>query len=146
MSALVALVMAACRVQVEPRDPSIFGVVASREFVAGSTLHVVLKSGQALDVDTSGRMRNLYGGMPDVGDLLFYGESPESWFVALDPRGSTFLVRSRQDDDSDGAITLDFGLRLPLGPTYRAIGGQFEPDAPVRYTINENGQVIKQET
>src|SRR6188474_675926 len=47
----------------------------------------------------------------------FYGDAPKLWFVAIPPddRGR-FVVSSRVDDPSDGSITLDFGLRLPLAP------------------------------
>lgn len=102
----------------------------------------MLKTGQSIDM--SGSVKILEGGMPDVGDLLFYGDVPEPWFATFRPdQRGRYQASSRVDGAEDGSITLDSGLRLPLAPTYRELGGPIEPDAPVRYVINERGEVTE---
>ena len=141
---LPALTLAACRAPApEPHDPSVVGIVASRELLAGSRARFGLVSGKTIDIDQS-VASNLNGVTPDVGDLLFYGVQPQPWFVGLNPVSEDrFDVYSQPDDAQDGSITFDFGLRLPLAKTYDETGaGQLEAGAPVLYLVNGKGEVI----
>jgi hypothetical protein len=145
--AVAAVAVAACQPAApEPHDPAIVGVVAGREFLAGGMARFVLTSGQTVEINQDA-VRSLNGaGTPDVGDLLFVGDQPKRWYVAIrrTPAGE-FEVRSQPDRTHIGSITFDFGLRLKKASTYLEdeAAGQMEPGAPVLYLVNEKGEVTE---
>lgn len=126
-----------------PRDPTAVGVVESMEAITSRVSAILLANGQTVRLDYD-QTRELYGSGPNPGDLLIYGDQPSPWRVSLGryPHGPGFQVSSQPDDDADGSITFDFGVRLPLADDYLDAGhGQFEAGAPVFYVINDKGEV-----
>jgi hypothetical protein len=127
-----------------PRDPSAVGVVDSVEAVTTRVADVHLTNGETVRLDYD-ETRELYGSGPNPGNLLIYGDQPSPWRVSLVryPHGPGYEVFSQPDDDADGWITFDFGVKLPLAEGYDDDGlGQLEAGAPVIYVVNEEGEVI----
>jgi hypothetical protein len=144
---LLALILAGCQLLTKPaeppRDPSLVGVVDRIE-LTGRTADVALATGQRVRMDLN-EVRDLAGSGPRVGELLLYGELPSPWRASLAPtaEGDAFEALTTFDDPADGWINLGFGVRLPIAAEFRDSGvGPSEPGAPVRYLINEEGQVI----
>jgi hypothetical protein len=145
VGAVAAVAVVACQPAApEPHDPAVAGVVASRAFPAGGIVRFVLTSGQTVEIDQD-VVRSLNGaGTADVGDLLFVGDQPKRWYVAMRRIGlRDFEVRSQPDRADHGSITFDFGLRLKKAPTYLEgeASGPMEPGAPVLYLVDEKGEV-----
>ena len=143
--AMVVLGLSACQIgEPLPRDPTVVGVVARIDFVAGRTADIQLTDGQNIVIDLDA-VPPLIGSGPAPGALLIYGDQPTPWRATLlrSSRGG-FEVRTEPDDASDGSITLDSGIRLPLAHDYRdSDSHQMEAGSGVIYLINDQGEVIE---
>jgi hypothetical protein len=141
---MVVLNLGACQVgEPPPRDPMVVGVVERLDFVSGRTADVQLTDGQSIRIDLNA-VSQLIGSGPAPGALLIYGDQPTPWLATLvrSSRGS-FEVRTEPDDASDGSISLDSGIRLPIADDYRdSDSHQLEAGSGVIYVINDQGEVI----
>jgi hypothetical protein len=131
-----------------PHDPSIAGVVATRDFLASRTVRLVLATGESVDIDLA-TVRHLdpNAGDPDPGDLLLYGTEPDGpWLATAYPAvGGGFELQSQpRGIDPDGTILFESGLRLPIAGNFSvSVTGPMEAGAPVTYLLNENGEVTR---
>ena len=144
LNGIAVLALIACRPAVARREPTVTGVVVSRDFVTGSSVRYRLAPGAVVNVNLDA-VATLAGGTPQVGDLLLYGDQPQPWLLGIAPSrdGQWFELWSQPAQSDDGRLTFDSGLRLPVAPGYRESGnGPMEPDAPVLYRLNELGEVI----
>ncbi len=141
---MVVLGLGGCQIgKPPPRDPTLVGVVAQLDFVAGRTADIRLTNGASIRIDFES-VQPIIGSGPAPGDLLIYGDQPTPWRATLvrSSQGS-FEVRTEPDDASDGSITLDSGIRLPTADGYRdSDSRQMEAGAGVIYLINDQGEVI----
>ena len=135
----------------EPHDPSLAGVVATRDFVSPRTVHLVLVTGESIDLDLK-TARNLNPNLdePDPGELLLYGiESERPWFATAFPDveiDGSFELRSQRRPVVGNSIVFESGLRLPLATKFsESLTGPMEAGAPVVYLLNGKGEVTRRE-
>ena len=148
-SCLLAIVAGCEPAAPVPHDPSLAGVVATREFIAPRTVRLVLATGESIDIDlATARQLDDMGG-PDPGDLLFYGSEPDGpwWATALPAVGGGFELWSQLLLPAiDGAILFESGLRLPTAKNFsESVTGPMEAGAPVTYLLNEKGEVTRRQ-
>ena len=148
-SCLLAIVAGCEPAAPVPHDPSLAGVVATREFMGSRTAHLVLATGESIDLDFK-TARNLNESLdePDPDELFFYGTEPDGpWFATAIPylHGGFELWQSRPIPVDDGAILFESGLRLPIAKNYSvSLTGRMEAGAPVIFLLNEQGEVTSQ--
>lgn len=133
-----------------PHDPSIAGVVASREFLGSQTARLVLASGESVEIDYK-TAYNLNPNLdePDPGELLFYGTEPDGPWFATAMRGLEGGLELRSQPrgiDPDGTILFESGLRLRIAKNFsESATGPMEAGAPVTYLLNEKGEVTRRQ-
>ena len=131
----------------EPHDPSLAGVVRTRDFLAPRAIRVVLTNGESVEIDLA-TAHNLNPNLdePDPGELLVYGvEVDRPWFAtALPSADGGFELRSSLRAVANGSILFESGLRLGVAENYsESLTGPMEPGAPVTYLLNEDGEVTR---
>jgi hypothetical protein len=143
---LAVTVLGCTPTKVDPHDPTLAGVVQSRQFIGPQTATFTLAGERSVEIDLeSTHSLRPEGTEPNVGDLLLHGvDAGRPWFVAVPPTSSGCELRVRPVAPSSGRLMFDFGLRLPLASNDReADYGQLDAGAPVRYLINDHGEVIE---
>lgn len=149
-SCLLAIVAGCEPAAPVPHDPSLAGVVATREFLAPQTVRLVLATGESIDLDFE-TTRNLNESLdePDPDELFFYGSEPDGpWFATALPylHGGFELWQSRPKAAVDGFILFESGLRLLIAKNYsESLTGPMEAGAPVSYLLNEQGEVTRRQ-
>lgn len=143
IACLVAFVVGCGPSAPESHDPSLAGVVSTRDFLAPRTVRIVLTSGESVDIDLA-TASNLNPNLdePDPGELLFYGvEADRPWFASAAPSvDGGFELRSPLRTVADRSIIFESGLRLPIADDYsESLTGPMEAGAPVTYLLNEEG-------
>lgn len=128
-------------------DPSVAGVVKSRDFLAPRTILVVLANGESVEIDLA-TAHNLNPNLdePDPGELVVYGvEDDRPWFAtALPSVDGGFELRSSLRTVGNGSILFESGLRLRVAENYsESLTGPMEPGAPVTYLLNDEGEVTR---
>ena len=149
IACLVTLIVGCGPSAPEPHDPSLAGVVSSRDFLAPRTIRVVLTSGGSVDIDLA-TAKNLNPNLeePDPGELLVYGvEAERPWFASAPPSiDGGFELRSPLRTVADRSILFESGLRLPIADDYsESLTGPMEAGAPVTYLLNEEGEVTRRQ-
>jgi hypothetical protein len=152
---LAILVMGLCLVvasgcgpaEPEPHDPSLVGVVATRDFLTPMTVRLVLETGESLDLDLkTARNLNPNGDEPDPDELLMYGlGSDRPWFAtATRSMDGEFEIRSQPRATARGSIMFESGLRLPIADDFsESLTGPMEAGMPVTYLLNDRGEVFR---
>jgi hypothetical protein len=135
-------------------NPSVVGVIESRENLNARIWHYELATGESLEIDFDEPITLLddaLGG--DPGALLFYGEDQDPWYFVLeryvpeDPPHSFRFEASAADDDTH--IVFENGLRLPKAAGFDGRGwpqdGRYDSPAGeagfAPFCINERGEV-----
>jgi hypothetical protein len=133
----------------EPHDPSLAGVVLTRDFLSPSTVRLVLETGESLDLDLkAARNLNPNGDEPDPGELLMHGVGPDGpWFAtAARSLEGAFQIWSQRRATIGRSIMFDWGLRLPIADNFSvSLTGPMEAGMPVTYLLNERGEVTRQQ-
>lgn len=139
LAVVLALVVLARGMQPAPSyTPDTAGVVVS----VGpghdrNTTHYVLSDGRELDLDLHDQalVPQVYGGTPNIGDLLLAGTDPQHPWIARVPKSSRtdvpascYGVEAYGSIEQGGSIQTAVGLRLHKAPGFEGLVGEPAPD------------------